>query len=144
MNNVSDNKAIIPRVRMLWNTGDLSKIDDIFATDFVNHDPNAPDVKDLEGYKEFFVRTHTAFPDFQVTNEDIIAEGDKVVSRYTATGTHKGELFGIPPTGKKATWEGININRFADGKIVEVWQSRDMFGLFQQLGIIPAPGKSGD
>ncbi|MCW9096328.1 MAG: ester cyclase [Ignavibacteriaceae bacterium] len=140
----SENKAIFNRVGMLWNTGDLAKIDDIFATDFVNHDPNAPDVNDLEGYKGLIVMTRTGIPDFHVTSEDIIAEGDKVVCRWTASGTHKGELFGIPPTGKKATWKGISIYRFADGKIIEAWWSKDMFSLLQQLGAIPPPGKDGD
>jgi steroid delta-isomerase-like uncharacterized protein len=140
----SENKAIFNRVETLWNTGDLAKIDDTFATDFVNHDPNAPDVNDLEGYKGLIVMTRTGIPDFHVTSEDIIAEGDKVVSRWTASGTHKGELFGIPPTGKKATWKGISIYRFADGKIIEAWWSKDMFSLLQQLGVIPPPGKGGD
>ena len=79
----SENKAILNRVEMLWNTGDLAGIDDIFATDFVNHDPNAPDANDLEGYKGLIVMTRTGIPDFHVTSEDIIAEGDKVVSRWT-------------------------------------------------------------
>ena len=84
--------------------------------------------------------TRTSFPDFHVTSEDIIAEGDKVVSRWTASGTHKGELFGIPPTGKKATWKGISIYRFADGKIVEAWGDADFLGLLQQLGVMPVAG----
>ena len=140
----SKNKDVLNRIEVLWNTGDLEKIGDMFATDFVNHDPNAPDVNDLEGYKGFIVMTRTSFPDFHVTSEDIIAEEDKVVSRWTASGTHKGELFGIPPTGTKATWKGISIYRFADGKIVEAWWSKDMFSLMQQLGVIPPPGKGGD
>jgi len=138
----SKNKDILNRIEVLWNTGDLANIDDMFAADFINHDPNAPDVNDLEGYKRFIVITRTAFPDFHVTSEDIIAEGDKVVNRWTATGTHKGELFGIPPTGKKATWKGISIYRFADGKITEAWWSKDMFSLLQQLGVIP-PSEQG-
>ena len=135
----SEYKFILNRVEAHWNTGDLTKIDDVFATDFVNHDPNAPDANDLEGYKGFIVMTRTGFPDFHVASEDMIAEGDMVASRWTASGTHKGELFGIPPTGKKATWKGISIYRFADGKIVEAWWSKDMFGLMQQLGVIPMP-----
>ena len=136
----SENKDILNRVEVLWNTGDLAKIDDMFGTDFVNHDPNAPDVNDLEGYKEFIVMTRTAFPDFHVTSEDMIAEGDKVVSRWTAQGTQQGELLGIAPTSKHATWTGISIYRFADGKIVEAWWFKDMLGLLQQLMVIlPMP-----
>jgi len=133
----SENKAILDRVDDIWNTGDLANIDDIFAIDFINHDPNAPDVNDLEGYKEFIVMTRSGFPDFHVTIEDMIAEGDKVVSQWIARGTHQGELFGMPPTGKKASWTGITVYRFAGGKIVEAWWSKDMLGLLKQLGIIP-------
>lgn len=133
----SENKAILNRVEELWNTGDLAIADEIFATDFANHDPNAPDVNDLEGYKGFIVMTRTGFPDFYVTSEDMIAEGDKVVSRWVARGTHQGELLGIPPTGKKASWTGISIYRFAGGKIMEAWWSKDLLGLLQQLGVIP-------
>lgn len=135
------NKAILNRVEVLWNTGDLAKIDDIFATDFVNHDPNAPEVIDLEGYKRYIVTTRTGFPDFHVTQEDMIAEGDKVASRWTARGTHQGELLGIQPTGKQATWTGISIYRFADGKIVEAWWNKDVLGMLQQLGVIPPMGR---
>jgi steroid delta-isomerase-like uncharacterized protein len=135
----SENKTILNHVVMLWNTGDLTRADDLFATDFVNHDPNAPDVNDLEGYKGMIVMARTGFPDFNVTIEDMIAEGDKVACRWTVSGTHEGEFFGIPPTGKKATWKGISIYRFADGEIVEAWWSKDMFGLLQQLGVIPPP-----
>ena len=131
------NKAILLRAEELWNTGNMAIADEIFATDFVNHDPNAPEVIDLEDYKKFIVTTRTGFSDFHVTLEDMIAEGDKVANRWTARGTHQGDLFGIPPTNKQATWTGISIYRFADGKIVEAWWSKDMLGLLQQLGVIP-------
>jgi predicted ester cyclase len=79
-------------------------------------------------------------PDFQVTVEEMIAEGDKVASRWTASGTHEDELVGIPPTGKEATWTGMTIYRFAEGRIVEAWWSRDMLGLLIQLGVVPSLG----
>jgi len=134
------NKAVLPRAEELWNTGDLAIADEIFATDFVNHDPSAPDVRDLETYKGFIAVTRAGFPDFHVTIEDIIAEGDKVASRWTARGTHQGELIGIPPTGKQATWTGMTIYRFAGGKIVEAWWSKDMLSMLIQLGVVPPPG----
>jgi predicted ester cyclase len=71
---------------------------------------------------------------------DLIAEGDKVAGRWTARGTHKGDLFGIPPTGKQGTVTGIDIYHFAGGKIEENWSNWDALGLMQQLGVIPAPG----
>jgi len=134
-----ENKAMVHRVEELWNTGDLTAADDIFAVDFVNHDPSSPDVRDLETYKDFITRIRTAFPDFHVTVEDLLSEGDKVAARWTATGTHKGELMGIPPTDKQATWSGMTIYRIAGGKIVEVWWAKDMYSLLMQLGVIPPP-----
>lgn len=80
-------------------------------------------------------------PDFHVTMEDVIAEGDKVAGRWTAHGTHEDELVGIPPTGKEATWTGMTIYRLAGGEIVEAWWSRDMLGLLIQLGVVPPLGQ---
>jgi predicted ester cyclase len=79
-------------------------------------------------------------PDFHVTMEDMIAEGDNVAGRWTASGTHEAELVGIPPTGKQATWTGMTIYRFAGGKIVEAWWSRHMLSLLMQLGVVPPLG----
>ena len=137
-----ENKAITLRVEELWNTGNMTIADEIYASDFVNHDPNAPDVRDLESYKGFISMTRTGLPDFHVTIEDLVAEGDKVASRWTARGTHQGEFFCIPPTGKQATWTSIHIYRFAGGKIVEAWWIKDVMGLLQQLGVIPPPGQA--
>lgn len=78
-----------------------------------------------------------AFPDFNAEVEDLIAEGDRVVSRATVSGTHKDELMGIAPTGKHVTVKVICITRFADNKIIEDWELVDMFGMLQQLGVSP-------
>jgi predicted ester cyclase len=72
----------------------------------------------------------------------MLAEGDKIAARWTATGTHGGDLMGIPPTGRQATWSGMTVYRLAEGKIVEAWWSKDMFSLLTQLGVIPSPGQS--
>jgi predicted ester cyclase len=82
-----------------------------------------------------------AFPDTHMTIEDLIVEGDKVVGRYTMTGTHKGAYMGIPPTNKKLTMSVIEIDRFVGGKCVESWLKADTLGMMQQLGAIPTPGK---
>ena len=82
-----------------------------------------------------------SFSDLQTTTEDLFAEGDKVVERYTARGTHTGEFMGAPPTGKKFAVESIVIYRFANGKIVEMWGLNDSQGLMTQLGLMPAPGQ---
>jgi len=131
------NKAIIGRLGELWNTGNLAIADEIFGADFVNHDPNHPEVTNLESYKGHVAGIRTGFPDFHVTTEDLIAEGDKVAVRWIITATHQGELAGIPATGIEATWTGMTIWRFADGKLAEGWWSIDMLGLLQQLGVIP-------
>lgn len=81
-----------------------------------------------------------AFPDGQYSMDDMIAEGDKVVLRWTFRGTHKGELMGIPATGKQVTMAGISIYHFANGMLEEIWEHYDRFGFLQQLGVIPASG----
>jgi len=136
-----ENKATVRHVQEIWNTGNLTSADEIFAIDFVNHDPVSPDVRDLKTYKEFIMTVRTGFPDFHVSIDDMLAEGDKVALRWTATGTHTGVLIGIPPTEKQATWSGMTIYRLAAGKIVEAWWSKDMFSLLIQLGVIPPPGQ---
>ena len=134
------NKAIIGRVVELWNTGNMAIADEIYGADFVNHDPNDPEVTNLESYKGFVAAILTGFPDFHVTTNDLIVEGDKVAVRWIITATHQGEFAGIPATGIEATWTGMTIWRFADGKIVEGWWMKDVLGLLQQLGVIPPMG----
>lgn len=98
------------------------------------------DIKGGEGWKKFATAYITVFPDLSITVDDTIAEGDKVVTRWTASGTHKGELQGIAPTGKQMTITGIAIYRLAGGKIAEIWGLNDKFGMLQQLGVIPLSG----
>jgi len=132
-----DLKAIGHQLAELWNTGNLSIADEIFANDFVNHDPSRPEVTDIEGYKKYLAETRSGMPDFKVDIEDMVAEEEKLASRYTVSGTFQNDFFGIPATGKKATWTGINIYRFASGKIVEAWWNKDTLTMLQQLGVIP-------
>jgi len=82
-----------------------------------------------------------AFPDYRITVDDIIVEGDKTVTRYTVTGTHKGAYMGISATNKKMTLSAILIDRFVGGKVVEAWEMGDALGAMQQLGVVPTPGK---
>jgi steroid delta-isomerase-like uncharacterized protein len=134
------NKAIIGRLAELWNMGNLAIADEIFSSDFVNHDPNDPEVTNLESYKGYVAAIRTGFPDFHVATENLIGEGDEVAACWIITATHQGELAGIPATGIETTWTGMTIWRFADGKIVEDWWTKDMLGLLIQLGVIPPPG----
>jgi steroid delta-isomerase-like uncharacterized protein len=135
---IEQNKVITARATEFWNAGDLALVDEIHATNFVNHDPSRPDVTDLESYKLFIAEVRTSMPDYQVTAQDTIAEGDKVVTRWIGNGTHQGEYVGIPPTGQHATLAGMTIYRFEAGKIAEAWWVYDSLGMMQQLGIIPS------
>ena len=115
-----ENKAIARRgFEEVWNQRKLEVIDYIFAADYVGHINDSPDFNGPAGYKQLIAMYLRAFPDHQFTIEDQIAEGEKVVTRWTSTGTHKGELMGIPPTGVQSTVTGITINRIAGGKVVE-------------------------
>lgn len=133
-------------VRRAWeeviNQGKLEIADEVFAANYVYHSAGNPDLHGLEeGVKKPISMQRTAFPDIHFVVEDIIAEGNMVAHRWTATGTHKGEIMGIPPTGKKVKMTGIVISRIADGKIVEDWSESDKLGMLQQLGVIPKQGQ---
>jgi len=93
----------------------------------------------IESFKHVINMFRTAFPDIHLTIQDEIAEGERVVHRWTMSGTQQGEFMGIPSTGKQATWTGITIVRFADGKILERWANVDILSMLQQLGAIPTP-----
>ena len=138
---VEENKAIEQRFfEEVVNNGNLAVIDELFAANFIDHTALPGAASDREGAKQFFAMAHNAFPDFRSTLEDMFAEGDKVVQRFTARGTHKGEFMGIAPTGKQMTVPGIAIHRITGGKIVENWTSMDMLGVMQQLGVVPPMG----
>jgi predicted ester cyclase len=98
----------------------------------------APETLDADGHKAFMAGLLAAFPDSRFIVDDVIAEGDKLVTRWSAHGTHTGELMGIPPTGRKVLVSGTAIDRFENGQSVEHWEIFDQVGLMQQLGVIPA------
>jgi steroid delta-isomerase-like uncharacterized protein len=135
-----DNKAVVRReMEELFNhTGNLDAADEIIAPDYVSYEPTSGEVRGIEGAKQFAAAYRQAFPDLQNTIEDMVAEGDKVVVRFRARGTHQGETeaFG-PATGKRMEITGITIKRIFEGKIVEAWTNFDALGMMQQLGRIP-------
>jgi steroid delta-isomerase-like uncharacterized protein len=134
-----DNKALVRRFHAeIWSQGNLTVVDELCAPNFIYHTPSGP-IQGLEGFKQYVTMYRTAFPDLYIPIDDMIAEADKVVTRWTARGTHKGDLMGIPPTGKQVTIPGILIGRFEGGKFVEGWIEFDALGMMQQLGVIPAP-----
>jgi predicted ester cyclase len=120
----------------------MAALNEHLAPDVVDHELPAGLPPGAEGVKLFFTGLRNAFPDLHVTIEDIVAEGDKFAIRTTWTGTHKGELFGIPPTTRHATWSSIEMVRIIAGKAVEHWGVEDQLGLLQQLGVIPPPGQA--
>ena len=115
----------------------LAEADEFLTPELTHNMPGLP--PGLEGVKQMVTMTRTAFPDVQSIIDDVIVEGDKVAVRWTVRGTHRGELRGMPPTGKQVTLTGITISRFAGGKVVERWDGYDRLGMYQQLGLIPAP-----
>ncbi len=135
-----ENKAMVHRVMETYSEGQeasMAVLEELYAPDYVYHGPGAFGDADLSATKQMVHAFFTAFPEQRVTVEDLIAEGDKVVSRYTFRATHRGEFMGIPATGKAVTVTGIMVSRFADGKWVEDWDSPDALSLMQQLGAIP-------
>jgi steroid delta-isomerase-like uncharacterized protein len=132
------NKTVSRRlIEEAFNQGTYDVIDELVAPTYVNHDPFTGDTMGLEGTREVIEGYRSAFPDLKVTIEDQLAERDLVATRWTAKGTHKGELLGIAPTGKEATVTGLTIDRIKDGKIVESWNNWDTLGMMRQLGLVP-------
>jgi len=123
----------------LWGRGNLAVADEIIAPDYVRHDPGDPfPARGPEDVKRIVTMLRTTLPDFKIEVEAIIAEGDMVVSRYTATATDTKGYMGMPSTGKTIRTSAIQIFRFANGKIVESWAARDDLGTLRQLGHLPA------
>ena len=121
------------------NQNNLAVAEEIFTSEYTSHFNESTNLPPgPPGVKAFISANRQGFPDLQVTVDQIFAEGDQVASRWTLQGTHTGEWFGIPATGKQAKWTGVVITRFADGKIAEDWYSYDQLGLLVQLGIVSA------
>ena len=134
-----NNKALIRRFyEEVFNKRNLAALDDFYAPDHVDHSlpPGLP--VSPEGTKQAIAVMMEGFPDLHITIEDMIAEGDKVVTRFTTHGTQQGGLGGIPPTGKQVAISTIEITRIAGGKIAEDWGLDDRLGMLQQLGLVPA------
>jgi steroid delta-isomerase-like uncharacterized protein len=136
-----ENKAIVRRVNdEVWSAGHLDVIDELIADDFVATVVGAPEqIRGPQGFREFVGLYRKAFPDLRITIDEEVAEGETVVTRWTAIGTNEGELMGMPATGKQATTAGININRISGGRLVEGWGLFDQLGLLQQIGAVPTP-----
>jgi steroid delta-isomerase-like uncharacterized protein len=139
------NKATVRRFHDAANTGDLellsSTIDELVEPDATIRTPLPIGATGAQALREVFARLHGVFPDLRITIEDLIAEGDKVVSRNTVTGTHRGDFMGHPGTGRSVTYNEIFIFRFAGGRVAETWGVVDVLSQMRQIGVIPeTPG----
>ena len=125
-------RFLAPKGTWTWQTS--------FSPLIVGHDPASPeDIRGPDGVKEFASMFRNAFPDEQLSVEEQVVEGDMVVTRWIASGTHQGELMGIAPTGNRVTVAGTSVERVVDGKIEETWDNYDALGMMQQIGAIPSP-----
>ena len=127
-------------IEAAFGQGKLELVEEILDPDFVCYDPNSESgaVRGADTIKQEIEWFRNAIPDLTYTVEDQVAEGDKVVSRYTATGTHQGEFFGVAPTGNRIEMSGIQIDRFDEnGMMVEEWPEYDLLGAMRQMGAAP-------
>jgi steroid delta-isomerase-like uncharacterized protein len=132
----TNNNLLADRVwEEVWHQGDLERIDELFAPDFVRHDPGGREIHGPEENRQFIKGLRAAFPDLHFTVLDQIVEGDKVAVRYRFQGTHLGDFQGVPPTRKQVAYSGILIYRIANGKIAEQWTEIDLLGFLKQLGV---------
>lgn len=137
----ASNKAVVQRWHtQVWDEGPLDQIGDFVADDYVEHSSAHSERHGPSEVRQEIEQLRSAFPDLSVIEEDTIAEGDKVVSRLTFSGSHEGSFQGMEPTGTEVTFEAIAINPIEDGQIVEAWVQTDAMGLMQQLGDVGPPG----
>ena len=138
-------KAFIRRFyEEVWNRRNHAAAQVFFADDSVRHELSGPVHGGAEGIARNAAAWCTVFPDTRVTVDDVIAEGDRVVARWTMTATHQGEWRGVPATGQPIRFRGVDIYRIVEGKVAEIWNFRDDLGLFQQLNAIPPLGERHD
>jgi steroid delta-isomerase-like uncharacterized protein len=133
------NMALARRiVEEVWNQHQPQALEQFYAADYTNHNPSGGVTSDREGLRQWASACVAGMPDLRLTIEDQVAEGDRVVTRWTAQGTHQGQFMGVDPSGREVNVHGITIARVAGGQVVEEWASSDELGMLQQLGLIPA------
>jgi steroid delta-isomerase-like uncharacterized protein len=133
-----DNVALMREgTQRILNENRLDLVDELFTDDFVDHDGSI--TRDRAGFKEYFGHLRDAFPDYRMTIEQELSEGELVLQRVTFSGTHQGEFNGVPPTNRSVTIAGFDLFRLEDGKVAEHWAQFDSLGLLQQIGVVPPP-----
>jgi steroid delta-isomerase-like uncharacterized protein len=135
-----DNKTLMQRYYLdVWQHGDMAAAEALVKPDVVDHMPMPGQGPGLAGHNQAVQMIRQAFPDAQFTIEDLVAEGDKVAGRWSMRATHQGEMLGVAATGRPVTMTGMDVARWQDGQVAEVWHIEDILGMMQQLGVIPAP-----
>jgi len=137
------NKALVRRIiEAVVNTGDFSSLDEFVSSDYTYFEPTLGPMSGRDGYRTLVSMYRSAFPDLTLTVDQQIAEGDTVVTRWTAHGTHQGELFGMSATAKEVSVQGVVISRIHDGQLAEDYESYDVYGMLRQLGALQAAAKA--
>jgi predicted ester cyclase len=136
---MSHAEEVLDGIYQAVNTGDLALLDKLVAPDYIEHSEG---FQGVEPFKQQITTFRAAFPDLHVTIEDLIIDGDRFASRTTVTGTHTGDLMGMPATGKQINVGTVDMGRIANGQAKERWGGLDMYALLTQLGVIPAPQPS--
>ncbi len=139
-NQIAANKQLVAAfIQELFTHGDLEAVDRYLAVDMVNHDaPFRGAAEGREGIRQAAAMFREALPDWHSVVDELVAEGDIVVERFTASGTHRGNLMGVPATGQTLILQGMQMFRIGHGKIVERWGRLDEMALLRQLGLVPA------
>jgi len=133
---MSHAEEVLDGIYQAVNTGDLALLDKLVAPDYIEHSEG---FQGVEPFKQQITTFRAAFPDLHVTIEDLIIDGDRFASRTTVTGTHTGDLMGMPATGKQINIATVDMGRIEGGQAQERWGGLDMYALLTQLGVIPAP-----
>ena len=133
-----ENKAAKRRYLEAFNQRNLETLDQLFTPDYVLHSAGSPDLRGIDALRETVASTLASLSDLEMTADDMIAEGDKVVTRWTLKATHTGEFMGVAPTQKRLMFTGTIIDRFVDGRVVEAWETFNELGVLQQLEAIPS------
>ncbi len=133
-------KAVVRRWLAAWNEQDLDAAEGLLTPGYVRHDANVPDIVGPAAERQFIAGVLTAFPDLRFEIEQLVAEGDLVIGRYTARGTQRGVFAGVPPTGRAVVFQATESYRLVGERIAEQWVVMDTLGLLQQLGALPPPG----
>ncbi|MBV9179801.1 MAG: ester cyclase [Acidobacteria bacterium] len=131
----ADVKKISRRIfEEVWNNKNIDLVNELMVDDYMHHDPQSPVADGIDSYKQMVLYYLKAFPDLRFTLGDELSEGELVVTRWTATGTHEGDLAGLPRSGKQFSVTGMTMARITNGRVVESWSNWDTLGMMQQLG----------